>query len=74
MNLIPGKYYVLDQFARPRADGTMPDPLAGPFDTKAEAEAERVQLNIADDCYIGRKLPSPLARAGIAASEVAAIN
>lgn len=44
LKMKPGKFYVLDQFT---------GPVCGPFDTAAAAEAERVQINIADDCVVG---------------------
>jgi len=47
MELIVGKYYVVDLFS---------GPISGPFDTRAEAEAERVQLNIAEDCQVRKYL------------------
>lgn len=49
-DLVSGKFYVLDQFSSECAR-----PVAGPFDTREQAEAERVQLNIADDCFVARK-------------------
>lgn len=44
MVLLVGKWYVVDRFS---------GPVAGPFDSKKEAEAERKQLNIAVDCQSG---------------------
>lgn len=46
--LIAGKWYVLDMFA---TDGR---PTCGPFETHVQAEAERVQINIAEDCFLAR--------------------
>lgn len=43
-----GKWYVCDVFSQ---DG---QPVSGPFDTKQDAENERRQLNIADDCFVAR--------------------
>ena len=48
MNLIPGKWYVIDLFS------TYGEPTSGPFDTEAEAEDERSAINIADDCIVRR--------------------
>jgi hypothetical protein len=48
IEIVSGKWYVLDQFG---TDG----PVSGPFDTREAAEADRVQLNIADDCFVARK-------------------
>jgi hypothetical protein len=48
LQLIAGKYYVRDRF-----DET--DDVLGPFDSREAAEAEREQLNVADDCYTFRK-------------------
>ena len=50
MILIPGKWYVIDRFGD--ADNAI---VAGPFDTESESETERVQLNIADDCYSAQR-------------------
>lgn len=47
--IIEGKWYVVDQL-----DG----PVEGPFDTKEQAESERVQLNCADDCFTAQKKKS----------------
>lgn len=41
---IPGKFYVVDNFS---------GPIDQPFDTAAEAEVERRQLNIDEDCDVG---------------------
>ena len=49
--IIPGKFYVIDQFASSNGPG----PVSGPFDTREEAEAERRQLNCADDCFVAQK-------------------
>ena len=46
MQMIPGKFYVLDRFSE------VEEPVSGPFDTKEQAEADREQLNIADDCFV----------------------
>ncbi len=46
--LVPGKFYVVDGFT---------GPVSGPFETREEAEADRVQLNIADDCRALRYSP-----------------
>ena len=46
---IKGKWYVVDCMAR--SDDCI---VSGPFDTRAAAEADRVQLNIADDCIVAR--------------------
>lgn len=51
LDMVTNKWYVVDRFS---------GPVSGPFDTRCEAENERVQLNIADDCvvlrYTGRKI------------------
>lgn len=49
IEVIPGKWYVLDMFVE---DG---QPTAGPFNSREEAEKERIQLNIADDCFVAKK-------------------
>jgi len=52
-SVIAGKWYVIDRFDEdPKAF------LAGPFDTRAQAEKERRALNIADDCYLARPGPA----------------
>lgn len=52
VSIVSGKWYVVDMFGDdPETRGA----VAGPFDTRAEAEAERVQLNIAEDCYVALK-------------------
>lgn len=43
-----GKWYVVDRFAKTA------DPVSGPFDTREEAEQDRRELNIADDCEVLR--------------------
>lgn len=54
ITIIPGKFYLLDQpasFLMGRAVI-----VAGPYDSKAEAEAERRQINIGDDCVVVQRL------------------
>lgn len=45
----PGSFYVLDVLASTPADRI----VSGPWPTAAAAEAERITLNIADDCVVG---------------------
>lgn len=45
-NVKAGKWYVMDCFATSLKAAIM----AGPFDTRREAELERRAMNIADDC------------------------
>jgi hypothetical protein len=48
INLVTGKWYVIDLWKGPYSSG----PVAGPFETEAEAEKERKELNIAEDCTV----------------------
>lgn len=44
VKMIPNRFYVVDAFN---------GPVAGPFESYKLAEADRVGLNIAEDCVIG---------------------
>ena len=55
IQLMAGKFYVLDVFAEHGAPA-----VAGPFDTREQAEQERRELNIADDCIVRRYIGNPL--------------
>ncbi len=48
--LIIGKFYVVDGMASDAASFL----VSGPFDTAEEAEKDRRQVNIADDCLVAK--------------------
>lgn len=50
LDLIPGKFYVVDTMAGSLSAGVVP----GPHDDKAAAERDRLDCNIADDCIVRR--------------------
>lgn len=51
---IVGKWYILDRYA------STEKPVAGPFDSRGLAEAERRQLNNADECFAAMRIaPEP---------------
>ena len=47
LKIVPGKWYVIDSCAAPGRQ----EPIAGPFDTKAEADADLKGSNIEGDLY-----------------------
>ena len=54
ITIIPGKFYLLDNRASFLVGRAVI--VAGPFDTKDEAEDERRQINIGDDCSVVQRL------------------
>jgi hypothetical protein len=56
IQLVTGKFYVIDVFGEPGRQT-----IAGPFDTAEQAEREREEINIADDCIVRRYIGKPQA-------------
>ena len=54
IQLISGKFYVLDVFAKHGRPA-----VSGPFDTWKQAEKDRREINIADDCIVRRYVGNP---------------
>lgn len=44
LEIVVGKFYVVDMFS---------GPVGGPFETAEDAEIDRRQINIAEDCAVG---------------------